>query len=164
MVEWYGKQKRGEDGILVHYYDLFEALSDCGSLPEKRKEGLYGCWESFLINVLCQEKHLLNRLANSKQNRLSDECFSLAERYLKLMQVIREAAPRQLCFSFFTLLSPFTRESVYLPYFSSNVFTDSLPEKEIGEFAELLITSKEWGTKAEEYLKLLKSLNSDNEI
>ena len=159
VIDWHGQQKRGQDGVLGLYYSLFEVLTDWGSLPETRKQGLRGCWDGFLISALCQEEHLMKRLANSKIKSLPGEILSLAGRYLKLMQVLRDAEPRQLCYSFYTLLSPFTRDSVYLPFFPSYDDATSLPETDIGEFSKLLLTSTNWESKAEEYLKLLQRLS-----
>ena len=71
------------------------------------------------------------------------------------MQVLSQVEPRELCSSFFTLLSPFTRESIFLADYPS------LPQRKlvssvINRFAENLLASKDWQTQSEDYLKLLR--------
>ena len=74
---------------------------------------------------------------------------------MKCMQVLSRVEPRELCSSFFTLLSPFTRESVFLADYPS------LPQRKLvssvtNRFAENLLASKDWQTRSEDYLKLLR--------
>ena len=87
------------------------------------------------------------------------EVLSLTRRYLKMMQCIHDTEPRELCTSFFTLLSPFTRESIYLSAFPLENEGNQTNETEMSRFSRELLDCKEWDTMAETYLKLLKDLD-----
>ena len=58
-------------------------------------------------------------------------------------------------FEFFTLLSPFTRESVFLADYPS-LTQRKLVSSVTNRFAENLLASKDWQTRSEDYLKLLR--------
>ena len=159
VLVWHGRQKRSPGGVLSHYHALFENLSKWCSVPEIRKQGMRCSWESFLVLSLCSEEHLLKRTAKSLKKRFPLEVLSLTRRYLKMMQCIHDTEPRELCTSFFTLLSPFTRESIYLSAFPNENKENPPPETEISRFSRELLDCTDWETMAETYLKLLRDLD-----
>ena len=71
--------------------------------------------------------------------------------------MLHRASPHELCTDFFTWLSPFTQESVFLPVPAKN---DVLETKSatLESFRSQLLQSQEWEKLSGLYLKLLVEL------
>ena len=155
VLAWNGTQKRKENGILRNFYDLLQTLASDVSTDKKIFKDLPTNWSGYLTRTLLKEQYLVSRCAELKNDDFLEELQNLCRNYLKCMQVLNRVEPRELCSSFFTLLSPFTRESVFLADYPS------LPQRKhvssvINRFAENLLASKDWQTRSEDYLKLLR--------
>ena len=140
LLRMWVRMQRNQWGILE-----VEVLAWNGT--QKRKED--GVLRNFydLLQTVASDVSTVKKIFKELQN--------LCRNYLKCMQVLSRVEPRELCSSFFTLLSPFTRESVFLADYPS------LPQRKlvssvINRFAENLLASKDWQTQSEDYLKLLR--------
>ena len=155
VLAWNGTQKRKEDGVLRNFYDLLQTVASDVSTDKKIFKDLPRNWGGFLTRNLLKAQYLVSRCAQLKNDDFPEELQNLCRNSLKCMQVLNRLEPRELCSSFFTLLSPLTRESIFLADYPS------LPQRKlvssvINRFAENLLAAKDWHSQSEDYLKLLR--------
>lgn len=155
VLAWNGTQKRMPNGVLRNYYSCLQSISLYVSEDEELNQAFPKTWSGFLIRSICSEHYLLKRCAELEDEFVSEELQNLCGNYLKCMQVLHQVEPRELCSSFFTLLSPFTRESVFLTDYPS-LSPGNLSSTEISSFAGDLLSSKDWQSKTKDYLQLLR--------
>ena len=138
LLRMWVRMQRKQWNVLVS-----EVLAWNGSqkrMPNGVLRNYYSCLQSISLNV---------------SEFVSEELQNLCGNYLKCMQVLHQVEPRELCSSFFTLLSPFTRESVFLTDYPS-LSPGNLSSTEISSFAGDLLSSKDWQPKTKDYLQLLR--------
>ena len=82
---------------------------------------------------------------------------TIATLFLSKIQMIYTAEPHQLCADFFTWLSPFTQESVSLPFYED----DDLKQTKFAAFNKFrreLTKSKQWSSLCGMYLDVLDEI------
>ena len=157
VLVWHGRQQRSSKNILRRYYRLHEQLAEWGSSPEAKSFGLLGTWKDYLFFVMTLEPNFLKKVSSTKESSSSAELEKFAIHYLQKIQMLHRASPHALCADFFTWLSPFTQESVFLPVLATK---DVLETKSatFESFRSQLLQSQEWGKLSGLYLKLLVEL------
>ena len=94
------------------------------------------------------------------------ESEAIATLFLSKMQMIHIADPHQLCIDFFTWISPFTQESVSLPFRED----DDLKQTKFAAFNKFrreLAKSEQWSSLCGMYLDVLDEIagkRNDNQI
>ena len=116
VMVWYGRQKRSQKNILRGFYRHQEYLTEWASSPEVRSYGLSKKWSDYLLFVMAVEKNYLTKASSGIIRLSKSELEAIATMYLSKLQMIYTADPHKLCIDFFTCISPFTQESVSLPY------------------------------------------------
>ncbi len=153
---WYGRQQRSSKNILRRYYRLHEQLAEWESSPDAKSFGLSGTWIDYLLFVMTLEPNFLTKGSFTKEAS-SEDLEKFAAHYLQKIQVLHRASPHALCIDFFTCLSPFTQESVFLPVTATNNVLETKLET-FGSFRSQLLKSQEWEKLSCLYLKLLVEL------
>jgi hypothetical protein len=115
IMVWYGRQKRSQNSVLTSFYLHQERLNEWSSLPEVKSYGLSGKWSDYLLFVMAVEKNYLTKASSGMIFLQESEREAIATIFLSKMQMLSIAEPYQLCMDFFTWISPFTQESVFLP-------------------------------------------------
>ena len=155
VMAWNGSQKRMPNGVLRNYYSCLQALS-LNDMEEKHDNFFFPrTWSGFLVQNICFEPYLLKRFVELKENVVSEELENLCENYLQCMQVFHKVQPRQLCSNFFTLLSPFTGESIFLTGYPT-LPTGKSSFKKINSFIQELFSNNDWQSKTTELIQELK--------
>ncbi len=154
VLEWRSEQNSAAAGVLQCYTTVFEFLTDWGNRTEIRESGLNGCWEDYLFHKMTNEQHLLSRLVRTHVDE--EETVLLAEHYLRQMQFLQRNAPHQLCSGFFTLLSPFTGESRFVPRFSRFPAPADSRDDELLSFRDQLFAQTRWEKNARSFLEFLQ--------
>ena len=103
------------------------------------------------------EPNFLTKLSFTKEASPSAELEKYAVQYLHKIKMLHRASPHELCTDFFTCLSPFTQESVFLPVPAKNDVLETKSET-FGSFRNQLLQSQEWEKLSGLYLKLLVEL------
>ena len=116
VLVWYGRQKRSQKNILSSYCRHQEYLTEWTCLAEVQSYGLSAKWSDYLLFVMAVEKNHLTKASSGIISMSASEREAIATIFLSKMQMIYIAEPHQLCIDFFTWISPFTQESVSLPY------------------------------------------------
>ncbi len=116
VMTWYGRQKRSQNNILSSYYLYQERLNEWASLPEVKSYGLSSNWSDYLLFVMAVEKNYLSKVSSGAISMLERERKAITTLFLSKMQMLYIAEPHELCMDFFSWISPFTQESVFLPY------------------------------------------------
>lgn len=157
VLVWYGRQKRSQKNILSSYYRLHEQLTEWGSSPEARTFGMSGTWRYYLLFVMTVEPNFFTKAASGKISMSSTDREKFASLFLSKMQMIHRAEPHQLCTDFFTWISPFTQESVFLPDCED---TDSLQKKfaVVNDFRTELTKANQWKLLSGMYINVLDEL------
>ena len=157
VLVWYGRQQRSSKNILRRYYRLHEQLTEWESSPDAKSFGLSGTWKDYLLFVMTLERNFLTMGSFTKESSSSAELEKFTIHYLQKIQMLHRASPHALCADFFTWLSPFTQESVFLPVLATN---DVLETKSatFESFRSQLLQSQEWEKLSGLYLKLLVEL------
>ncbi|MBS1256265.1 MAG: hypothetical protein MAG581_02079 [Deltaproteobacteria bacterium] len=157
VLVWYGKQKRSQKNIFCSYYQLHEQLTEFGNSPEAQTFGLSGTWSNYLLFVMTVVPNIFSKAASGKISLPSAEREKFASLFLSKMQMIHRAEPHQICTDFFTWISPFTQESVFLPACED---ADSQQTKftAFNDFRKELIQTNKWNLLNEMYLNVLDEL------
>jgi len=157
VMVWYGLQKRSQKNIISGYYRYQEHLTDWASSPEAQSYGLTGKWSDYLLFVMTVEKNYLTKASSGKISLPAKERETIASIFLSKMQMLYIAEPHQLCTDFFTWISPFTQESVYLPYRED----DELKKAKFAGFNKFrseLTKSDQWSSICGVYLDVLDEI------
>ena len=157
ILVWYGKQQRSSKNILRRYYRLYEQLKEWESSPDAKSFGLSGTWKDYLLLVMTLERNFLTKGSFTKESSSSAELENFAIHYLQRIQILHRVSPHAICTDFFTWLSPFTQESVFLPVPATNTVLDTKSET-FESFRRQILQSQEWGELSGLYLKLLMEL------
>ncbi|MDC0188468.1 hypothetical protein OAJ61_01570 [bacterium] len=161
VMVWDARQKRSQKNILSCYYRHQEYLSEWANTPEVKLYGLSGNWSDYMLFVMTFEKNLLTKASSGKIRMSARDRESIAILFLRKMQMIYNAEPHQLCIDFFTYISPFTQESVSLPY------RDDFDQKQtvfgtFNKFQEELPQSDKWSALCGMYLDVLDEIAREN--
>ena len=151
VMVWYGQQKRSQKNILSSYYRHQEYLTDWASKPEAQSYGLSAKWSDYLLFVMTVESNHLTKASSGIIYLTAREREAIAAMFLSKMQMIYIAEPHQLCIDFFTWISPFTQESVSLPFRED----DDLKQTKFAAFNKFrseLPKSDQWSSLREMYL------------
>ena len=157
VMAWYGKQKRSQKNILSGYYLHQEHLTEWASSPEAQSYGLSAKWSDYLLFVMAVETNHLTKVSSGIISLTARESEAIATLFLSKMQMIHIADPHQLCIDFFTWISPFTQESVSLPFRED----DDLKQIKFAAFNELrreLTKSDQWSSLCGIYLDVLDEI------
>ena len=161
VIVWYARQKRSQKNILSRYYRHQEYLNEWANTPEVKLYGLSGNWRDYLLFVMAFEKNLLTKASSGKISISVRNREAIATLFLRKMQMIYNAEPHQLCIDFFTCISPFTQESVSLPYH------DEFDQKQtefgnFNKFQEEMTKSEKWSSLCGIYMDLLDEIAREN--
>ena len=161
VMVWYARQKGSQKNILSCYYRHQEYLTEWANTPEVRSFGLSRNWSDYLLFVMAFEKNLLTKASSGKISISARNREAIATLFLRKMQMIYNAEPRQLCIDFFTCISPFTQESVSLPY------RDDFDQKQtefgtFNKFQEELTKSDKWTSLCGMYMDVLDEIARGN--
>ena len=154
VMVWYGKQKRSQKNILSGYYRHQEHLTEWASSHQAQSYGLSGKWSDYLLFVMAVETNHLTKVSSGRISLTARDSEAIATLFLSKMQMIHIAEPHQICIDFFTWISPFTQESVSLPfreYDNSNQTKFSI----FNEFRRKLTKSDQWSSLCGMYLDVL---------
>ena len=154
VMVWYGHQKRSQKNILRGYYLHQEHLTEWVSSPEAQSYGLSAKWSDYLLFVMAVETNHLTKMFSGIISLTARESEAIATLFLSKMQMIYIAEPHQLCIDFFTWISPFTQESVSLPFRED----DDLKQTKFAAFNEFrreLTKSEQWSSLCGMYLDVL---------
>jgi len=157
VMVWYGQQKRSKKNLLSSYYLHQEHLSEWASSPEAQSYGLSAKWSDYLLFVMAVETNHLTKVSSGIISLTATESEAIATLYLSKMQMIHIADPHQLCVDFFTWISPFTQESVSLPFRKD----DDLKQTKFtvfNEFRRELNKSDKWSSFCWKYLDVLDEI------
>ena len=157
VMVWYGQQKRSQKNILSSYYRHQEHLTEWASSPEAQSYGLSGNWTDYLLYVMAVETNHLTKVSSGIISLTARESEAIATLFLRKMQMIYIAEPHQLCIDFFTWISPFTQESVSLPFSED----DDLKQTKFAAFNEFrreLNKSDQWSSLCGMYLNVLDEI------
>jgi hypothetical protein len=154
VLVWYGQQKRSKKNILSRYYRHQEKLTEWASSPKVQSFGLSGKWSDYLLYVMTLETNYLTKDSSGIISLPTKERIAIATLFLRKMQMIFIAEPRQLCVDFFTWISPFTQESVSLPLREDNdlIKTNNIA---LNKFHRELLKSDQWTSLCDMYLDVL---------
>ena len=157
VMVWYGQQKRSQKNILSSYYRHQEYLTDWASKPEAQSYGLSAKWSDYLLFVMAVETNHLTKVSSGIISLTARESEAIATLFLSKMQMIHIAEPHQLCIDFFTWISPFTQESVSLPFRQ-----DDNPKQTkfaaFNKFRRELTKSEQWSSLCGMYLDVLDEI------
>ena len=154
VMVWYGRQKRSKKNILSSYYLIQEYLNEWASSPKTQSYGLSAKWSEYLVFVMAIEKNHLHNATSGMISLEGKEREAIASLFLKKMQMIYIAEPHQVCIDFFTWISPFTQESVSLPYHEDdNLNTTKFSN--LNKFIIEMTQSDDWSSLCKIYLDLL---------
>ena len=151
VMVWYGQQKRSQKNILSGYYRHQEHLTEWASSPEAQSYGLSAKWSDYLLFVMAIETNYLTKVSSGIISLTARKSEAIATLFLSKMQMIHIADPHQLCIDFFTWISPFTQESVSLPFRED----DDLKQTKFAAFNKFrreLPKSDQWSSLREMYL------------
>ena len=157
VMVWYGQQKRSQKNILRGYYRNQEHLTEWASSSEAQSYGLSAKWSDYLLFVMAVETNHLTKVSSGKISMTARESEAIATLFLSKMQMILIAEPHQLCIDFFTWISPFTQESVYLPFRED----DDLKQTKFAAFNKFrreLTKSDQWSSLCGMYLDVLDEI------
>jgi len=157
VMVWYGQQKRSQKNILSSYYLYQEHLTEWASSPDAQSYGLSAKWSDYLLFVLAIETNHLTKVSSGIISLTARESQAIATLFLSKMQMIHVADPHQLCVDFFTWISPFTQESVSLPFRED----DDLKQTKFAffnEFRRELTKSDKWSSLCVTYLDVLDEI------
>jgi len=157
VMVWYGQQKRSQKNILSIYYRHQEHLTEWASSPEAQSYGLSAKWSDYLLFVMAVETNHLTKVSSGTISLTAGESEAIATLFLNKMQMISIAEPHQLCIDFFTWISPFTQESVSLP-FSEDDDLKLTKFAAFNEFRSELIKSDLWSSLCWMYLDVLDEI------
>ena len=157
IMLWYGQQKRSQKNILSGYYRHQEHLTEWASSPEAQSYGLSAKWSDYLLFVMAVEKNHLTKVSSGIISLTGKESEAIATLFLSKMQMILIAEPLQLCIDFFTWISPFTLESVSLPFREDD---DQKQTKfaAFNVFRRALTKSDQWSSLCGMYLDVLDEI------
>ena len=161
VIVWYARQKRSQKNILSCYYRHQEYLKEWANTPEVQSYGLSGNWGDYLLFVMAFEKNLLTKASSGKIYMSARDRESIATLFLRKMQMIYNADPHQLCIDFFTCISPFTQESVSLPY-CDDFYQKQTVFGTLNKFQEELTKSNKWSSLCGLYMDLLDEIDRKN--
>ncbi len=159
VVVWYGRQKRSKNNILSRYYSLQEHLKEWACSPEAQAYGLSGKWSDYLLFTMVVEKNHLTKAASGKITLSAGELEEFANLFLSKMQMIYIAEPHQICIEFFTWISPFTQESISLPFDEENDFRKT-KFTNFNKFRKEMTKSDQWSSLCEVFLNVLYEITS----
>ncbi len=113
VLTWFLRDQRHPEGVLRSCLRWNEALLEALAPlePSRKAAG----WSGFLEHAMLQEPHLVARLRAPESGVAPEARQALARGYLACMQPVHQAPLSQLGIRFFSLLSAFTRRSVFLP-------------------------------------------------
>ena len=157
VMVWYGQQKRSQKNILSCYYRHQEQLTEWASSPEAQSYGLSAKWSDYLLFVMAVKTNHLTKVSSGIIYLTARESEAIATLFLSKMQMIHIADPHQLCMDFFTWISPFTQESVSLPFRED----DDLNQTKFSAFNEFrreLTISEQWSSLYGMYLDVLDDI------
>ena len=157
VMVWYGQQKRSQKNILSGYYRHQEHLTEWASSPEAQSYGLSAKWSDYLLFVMAVETNHLTKVSSGIISLTARESEAIATLFLSKMQMIHIAEPHQLCIDFFTWISPFTQESVSLPFRED----DDLKQTKFATFNKFrreLTKSDQWSSLCGMYLDVLDEI------
>ena len=157
VMVWYGQQKRSKKNLLSSYYLHQEHLTEWASSPEAQSYGLSAKWSAYLLLVMAVETNHLTKMSSGIISLTARESEAIATLFLSKMQMILIAEPHKLCIDFFTWISPFTQESVYLPFRED----DDLKHTKFAVFNKLrreLTKSDQWSSLCGMYLDVLDEI------
>ncbi len=158
IMIWYGRQKRSQNSILSSFYLHQERLNEWSSLPEVKSYGLSGKWSDYLLFVMAVEKNYLTKASSGMIFLQESEREAIASMFLSKMQMLFIAEPYQLCMDFFTWISPFTQESVFLP---SRENDDQKQTKftNFNNFRIEMTTNDQWSSLYKMYMDVLDEIS-----
>ena len=157
VTVWYGQQKRSQKNILSGYYLHQEHLTKWASSLEVQSYGLSAKWSDYLLFVMAIETNYLTKVSSGIISLTARESEAITTLFLRKMQMIHIAEPHQLCIDFFTWISRFTQESVYLPFRED----DDLKQTKFAAFNKFrreLTKSDQWSSLYGMYLDVLDEI------
>ena len=157
IMVWYGQQKRSQKNILSSYYRHHEHLFEWASSTEAQSYGLSAKWSDYLLFVMTVETNHLTKVSSGIISLTARESEAIAALFLSKMQMIHIADPHQLCVDFFTWISPFTQESVFLP-FRKNDDQKQTKFAVFNEFRRELNKSEKWSSLCGKYMDVLDEI------
>jgi len=157
VMVWYGQQKRSQKNILSCYYRHQEHLNEWASSPEAHSYGLSAKWSDYLLYVMAVETNHLAKVSSGIISLTTRESRAIATVFLSKMQMIHIAEPHQLCIDFFTWISPFTQESVSLPFHEDDGLKQT-KSAAFNEFRRELTKSEQWSSLCGMYLNVLDEI------
>jgi len=157
VMVWYGQQKRSQKNILSGYYRHHEHLTEWVSSPEAKSYGLSSKWSDYLLFVMAFETNHLTKGSSGIISLKARESEAIATLFLSKMQMIHIADPYQLCIEFFTWISPFTQESVSLPFREDDVLIQT-KFAAFNKFRRELTKSDQWSSLCGLYLDVLDEI------
>ena len=108
--------------------------------------------------MMAIEKNYLTKASSGKISLTERDREAIATLYLSKMQMIFLAEPHKLCINFFTWISPFTQESVYLPFHED----DGLKQTKYSTFDKFrseLNKSYDWSSLCGMYMEVIDEIN-----
>jgi len=157
VMVWYGQQKRSQKNILNGYYRHQEHLTEWASSLEVQSYGLSAKWSDYLLFVMAVEKNHLTKVSSGLISLTARESEAITTLFLRKMQMIHIAEPHQLCIDFFTLISPFTQESVSLP-FNEDDDLNQTNFVALNKFRREMIKSDQWSPLCGMYQEVLNEI------
>jgi len=157
VMAWYGQQKRSKKNILNGYYRHQEHLTEWASSSEAQSYGLSANWSDYLLFVMAVETNHLTKVSSGKISLPTRENEAIASLFLSNMQMIHIAEPHHLCIDFFTWISPFTQESVSLP-FREDYDLKQTKFAAFNKFRMELTKSEQWSSLCGMYLSVLDEI------
>ena len=157
VMVWYGQQKRSQKNILSSYYRHQEHLTEWASSHEVQSYGLSAKWSDYLLFVMAVETNHLTKVSSGTISLTARESEAIATLFLSKMQMILIAEPHKLCIDFFTWISPFTQESISLPFHED----DDLKQTKFATFNKFrrkLTKSDQWSSLCGMYLDVLDEI------
>lgn len=160
IMIWYGRQKRSQNSILTSFYLHQERLDEWSSLPEVKSYGLSGSWSDYLLFIMAVEKNYLTKASSGIIFLQESEREAIATIFLSKMQMLFNAEPYQLCMDFFTWISPFTQESVFLPCHKND---DQKQTKftNFDKFRTEMTTNDQWSSLYKMYMDVLDEISGE---
>ena len=163
ITVWYGRQLRSKKNILSGYYSLQEHIKEWACTSKAQAYGLSGKWSDYLLFVMVDEKNYLTKASSGRIFLSTSELEEVATLFLSKMQMIYFAEPHQLCIEFFTWLSPFTQESVSLPFNEQDDFRET-KFNAFNKFRREMNNSHQWSSLCGMFLNVLEEIASKKNV
>ena len=111
--------------------------------------------------MMVVEKNHLTKASSGIISLSAEELEEIATLFLSKMQMIYTAEPHQLCIEFFTWISPFTQESVSLPFHEEVDFRQTKFHT-FNKFRREMTKSDKWSSLYGMFLNVLEEIAIKN--